>query len=267
MQAATQLRSENTLKNDALARTRNEKAAALEALFHKQKEAERARRVEKRLEGLYGAAVGALENEQESAQELTSSCLRLHRAILKVFTTLEDYMKRLKLDIDDESREENGEAPTGDAENLPGHVKDRAALMSWDEKMLKQVYQWLNIRLSNYSKAPMAGTEVCGFKMSKPASQSFQLHTPGLDATGSNLSRPLRTGRPPSPSSTNPYTPLPALRHSATPKLGQSRGLKPQHLGLEDGEALALLPVAITPDSLRPHSPPQLSPWKDDTHL
>ena len=94
IKSAEQLRAENVMKNKALARTRNEKALALEALVLKKKEAERARRVEKRVEGLYEGAVTALEQEQGAHAELNNSVLKVHHGVLKVFTSMEDFIRR-----------------------------------------------------------------------------------------------------------------------------------------------------------------------------
>ena len=95
--SSEQLRVENQLKSDALIRTRNDRASALEALVLKKKEAERCRRVEKRVESLYEDAVTALEEEQGAHQELNNSVTRVHQLIVKVYQSMEGFMKRLRL--------------------------------------------------------------------------------------------------------------------------------------------------------------------------
>jgi len=268
MQTAAHLKADNKLKNDALARTRQEADRAVEGMVLKHKEAARSQRVEKRLEGLYVEAVTALESEQEASQELVSGCLRLHRATLKVFTALEDHVKRIKLGGARDGTSDG--APDGADEDagLPGHVQDRAGLMRWDERMLQQVYRWLNIHV----KSGMAAASQCIAGAAVKGS-SFQLYTPPVYPTA-------RVTRPASPSLTNPYTPLPALRETARPRSHEEASrarcetLPSKRLVEKEKELnnqgprqteLRVIP-GLRADIQTPHQGIDLSPWKDTPH-
>ena len=194
-----QLRAQNALQNDALARTRNEKALALEALALKKKEADRARRLEKRVEALYASAVDALESEQESHEELNAAVLQVHRMVLKVHTFMEDFMKRLHLSGHHAARAELSSpmaSPGGQGPDMSPSVQSRASLMRWDERMLTQIMRWVIVKLHHADAAPAV--------LGQAPVSAVSMHLP-----------PFPQGVAPSKASTgatNRYSPLPPVR-------------------------------------------------------
>jgi len=209
-----QLRAQNALQNDALAKTRNEKALAVEALILKKKEADRARRLEKRVESLYTTAVVALETEQGAHEELNTAVLQVHRVVLKVHTFLEDYMKRLHLAGHHAARAEATQGPLGvggAGHGLSPSVQSRTSLMRWDERMLDQVMRWVSVKLHHAEAAPAL--------LGQPPVSAVSMHLP-----------PFPQGTVPSKASTGPtnrYSPLPPVKDAPRTPIGGGGNASP----------------------------------------
>merc|ERR1712166_625006 len=154
---AKQLREDNRLKSDAIALARGDKARLSESLSYEKKLKKVARKEEERVASLYAEAAQCLQSEHSHLQGLNKQLLQLHWAVAKVFAGLEGWVKRMSGDDHGEIQRGaiggcSGSDPGNAPGTLPSHIKERSDIVSWDRKMLDQVYRWLQLKMAHDDK-------------------------------------------------------------------------------------------------------------------
>lgn len=128
-----------------------------ESLSYEKKMKKLACKEEQRVAVLYSKAAQCLQSEQTHLEGLNKQLLQLHWAVAKVFAGLEGWVKRMQGDEHGEIGHGliggcSGSDPANGPGRLPSHIKERSDIVSWDRKMLDQVYRWLQLKMTHDDK-------------------------------------------------------------------------------------------------------------------